>query len=229
MAIAFVQKTAQFSATAASSVTSSTLTTTAGNTGILTISTWASSGSVAPTIVDSKSNTGTVDQSLLDSGASASRSSIGSIPLATAGASHSWQMNLPTGTYCEGNVSEFSGLSTTPFDVSAGTQIPVGVATITATTATTNQADELVIGEIVTNFSSPNTAVSDPPTGYTSIGVMATDTATIGYEAAYKIVAATGAQSVTWTFNSSSFTACCSIATYKMASAADTLMGQACL
>lgn len=231
MAIAFVQTTARFTASAASSVVSGTLTTTAGNTGAPTVSTWIASGSVAPTVTDSKGNTATIDQSTAD-GRGKPRASEGSIPLTSAGASHSWTINFAAGTYCEGNVSEFSGLTTTPFDVSAGNQYNTspGTTSLAVTTATTTQADELVIACIVTNNNDTTTNVSDPPTGYTSIGVRSDDTVTIGYEAAYKIVSATGAQTATWTFDAlalGDLGGAAVVATYKAATTDTNLAGQA--
>lgn len=221
MAIAFVQKTARFTASAASSVTSGALTTTPGNTAFLTIATWVSAGSTAPTITDSKGNTGTVNQSTVD-GLGKVRASIGSIPLVSGGAGHSWTINFLSGTYGEGNVSEFSGIASSPFDVAGSDSYnsTAGVTSLAPTTATTAQANELVVGCIVTNNADANTNVSDPPSGFTSIGVQADDTQTIGYEAAYKVVAAIGTQSATWTFDptpAGTPQGAASVATYKAA------------
>lgn len=214
MAVAFVQKTARFSASSATSVTSATLTTTAGNTGFLTFSQWVTTGPVAPTFSDSKGNTCTVDKNATD--AVRVQSTIGSVPLTTAGTSHSWTVSLQSGTYCEGNVSEFSGVASSPLDQVASVVTAASVTSATATTPTTVLADEVVLACIVVNDNLNPANISDPPTtGYTSIGVQQDAITTIGYEGAYQVVSATGAQAATWAFGSGLGVAV--VATYKAA------------
>jgi hypothetical protein len=221
VAIAFVQKTARFAATGAASCLSSAITTTADNTGILTLSNWDGVGGTPPTITDSKGNTGTIDQTTGDTFSGKTRASIGSIPLTLAGASHTWTINLAGTSYAEGNVSEFSGLTSTPLDVKGGQGYDGADPSVLASTAATTQDDELVIGSVVTNSADTNTNVSDPPATYTSIGVQANDNVTIGYQGSYKIVAVIGTQSVTWTFDAAPAAAGAGvIATYKASIAA---------
>lgn len=204
MSAAFVQKTVRFTASAASSVITGSLTTTAGNTGVLTISTWLNPDTGAPTWTDSKGNTTAVDITWVEGANTRARATAGSVRLTSAGSSHSWTINFPSGTYCEGNVSEFSGIASSPLDQTAHSEWGSGGSftdtSTTPTTGTTAQADEVVIACVDVNNNVANASITDPPTGYTSIGVNQASSTTIGYEGAYKIVSATGSQSATWNF-----------------------------
>lgn len=69
------------------------------------------------------------------------------------------------------------------------------------TTATTSQANELVIAvfTIANVLQSATQGISDPPSGFTTLDVSQTSFTTGCGEAAYKEVSATGAQLATWT------------------------------
>lgn len=218
MAIAFVQKTTKFTSGGATSITSASITTTAGNKAIVTVSTWISGTNNQPTFTDNKSNTwpGTADATLIDGSLGNGRISINSAQIATGGASHTFTVTGSAGTAFEGNVSEFSGLLTAVAkDQSATASIAASATTKTVTSGTTTQASELVVAAINVNSSDATCNITDPPTGYTSIGVNQDSNATIGYESAYKIIAATGAQSAVWTFDSTTSGGATGIVTYK--------------
>jgi hypothetical protein len=219
MTQAFVQKTAKFTASAANSVTSAALTTTSGNHSIVTVSNWRT-GAATVTVTDSKSNSYTNDQALTQGD---SRATISSALNITGGSSHTVTATSSSGasdTYFEGNFTEFSGtLSSAALDKTGSIGHGSGTTTSTVSTGTnTTQADELVIVCIAVNSNDTTINITDPPSGYTSIGVNQDGNATIGYEAAYKIITATGTQTATWTFDSTTSDGDAAvIATYKSA------------
>lgn len=73
----------------------------------------------------------------------------------------------------------------------------------TGTSSATTQASEFAVAALATNTSGAglaNAAFSDPPSGYTSLKVQNDTVNHAGGEQAYKELAATGAQSATWTW-----------------------------
>lgn len=224
MTQAFVQKSAKFTASAATNVTSGGITTTSGNHLVTTWSSWCNAVSTQGTVADNKSNSHAVDVSVKDGGSAGGfgRTSIASALNVTGGSGHTitvTQGGSPAGgTYFEGNVSEFSGtLTAAALDQTTTATSGASSTSVTPTTSATTQADEVVIACVVVNNSSATCGIVDPPTGYTSIGVNQDSNNTIGYEAAYKIVSAPGAQSAAYTFNSVSAGSGGAIATYKAA------------
>lgn len=210
--MSFVQRI-HFQGLAVTSVTSGSLTTTANNCGIFSASVWVNGTNNQPTASDSKGNSWAVDVSVVDGGNAKGRVSIGHGQLASGGSGHTFTLNQGSSAYIEGDFSEFSQVVTSSaLDKTATNQVASGT-TSTSTTATLAQADELIIAAIVVNVSSSNVHLTDPPSGYTSIGVNQDPNTSIGYEAAYKIVSATTAVSATWTFDSAA--AASAIATYK--------------
>lgn len=219
MTVAFVQKTAKFSSAGASSINAAALTVTSANALIVTVSTWNAAGAHNVTASSSPSNTWNTDVSAADTGLGKGKASIAAALGCAAGSTTVTITSSVASTAFEGNVSEFSGLLTaSALDKTASD--PGGAADTTSapTTAATTQNDELVIGAVCWNSADVTCNISDPPsTGYTSIGVNQDSNATIGYEGAYKIVAATGAQSVTWTGDAVTEGTVGVIATYKAA------------
>lgn len=205
MAAAFVQKTAKFTASAANSVTSAALTTTVGNRLVVTVSTWHVFG-CTHTVSDNKGNSWANDVTGSTS-AGPGRATIASCNLVTAGSGHTITVTSSqsdSGTYFEGNCSEFSGIaSSSAVDKTATDPGAASDTSATPTTATTTQADELVVCALHINGNSTNCHITDPPSGYTTIGVQQDNTTTCGYQSGYKVVSATGAQSASWTFDSS--------------------------
>lgn len=220
MAIAFVQKTAKFSSASGSSVAAAALTVTAGNMLVVTVTTWNNSGSHTVTVADDKGNTWNSAVSVEDSSGTgdASKATIYYAMNCAAGSTTVTVSSSLGSTAFEGNVSEFSGLLTaSALDVTANSPHNSGGTSCTPTTGTTAQADELVVGVMAVNSADTTCNISDPPSGYTSIGVNQDSNATIGHEGCYKIVSATGTQSATWSFDATTGGDVGVLATFKAA------------
>lgn len=196
--MAFVQK-ATFTASNSPGFVTPSLTTTAGNTAVLTIGTWNAADIGAPSWTDGKGNTPcSIDKTQVETSLTLARASVGKVALATGGAGHTWTTTLTAGTYCEGDVSEFSD-SLTIDQTGSDQSINSADLTISATSGVTTSASELVIGVLCFN-NGATSGTSDPPdTGYTSIRAHQNSTDTIGYGAGYQYVVSTGAQTASWT------------------------------
>jgi hypothetical protein len=139
--------------------------------------------------------------------------------VATSSGTFTVQLNnvQSSGNYIAWTAVEHSGAHATPFDVAAtGTGANLATST-SATTATTSQADELVV-VVIGSANNISENYSDPPSGYTSRSVHQNSATVIGHQSSDTIVSATGAQSVTWTHAANTAGgSCCAIVTYKAA------------
>lgn len=84
----------------------------------------------------------------------------------------------------------------------AGTGVNT-ITTLSAPSITTTNANDAVIAVFCadTATGSSNAAITDPPTGYTSIFAQQGTSTAVGAEFGYKEVSSTGSQAATWTFN----------------------------
>ena len=202
MTINYVQKTAVFKAAAANSVTSAAMSITPGNVGINTTGGWHASGvtlgvsgSAGSWAVDKTATGGAYSAVVIGSSLNSPGGSITTTATNT--------QNADSATYFSGIASEFSGLvAASAVDVTAQQTGGSTQTTSTVTTAATGQERELVIVAINAGANLADTATTDPPTGYTSLGVNQNSATECPFEAAYKIVASAGVQSATWTFAS---------------------------
>lgn len=232
MPIAFVQKTAKFTASSANSVTSAALNTTVGNKINVTCAAFHNGSTYTLSVSDSKGgNTWANDVSIRDAQTNSGLVIIASTTLINAGAGHTFTVTCSVadaGCFFEGNASESSGVGA--LDQIVQSVIAVAATTSTKTTPATTQPDQLVIAALQLDSSDATCNITDPPAGYNSIGVNQDGSATIGYEAAYAIVSSIGTQSATWNFDSATAGGSAGIATYKgLAAPSSTLMGQASL
>ena len=148
-----------------------------------------------------------------------------------------YQNNVASGTHTvtpqsnsshNATLSEWSGLSTTSFDVAANARTNSGSFTsqVTGTTAATAQADEVVLIALgLAAFTGvADVGFTDPVSGFTTIQRVSNDASDIATFHAYKIVAATGTQAATfnWTDSETGQFAGANIATFKAAAAAST-------
>lgn len=109
-------------------------------------------------------------------------------------------------------LTEWSGVDATPFDVTASGN-GTSTSPSSGSTATTAQADELLIGAV----SHQGSTISCVPGGsFTQLNDVLTGASTAVCGAAYRIVSATGAYSSDWTLGSSQIWTC-AIATFKAA------------
>lgn len=109
--------------------------------------------------------------------------------------------SLPAGSYIGGQISEYSGVSTTAaLDVAAFNDA-TGSTGGSVTTATSTVADAVVVANVCVIAENPSTP---PTTSYTAIGQDPGDNIT--YSSAYKILSATGTQSATWTWSGAGYT-----------------------
>ncbi len=121
-----------------------------------------------------------------------------------------------TGNYIVGVGAEFRGIKvTTPKDQSTSNSSTVTVTSgNTGTTGSIAQAYELVIAVTNVNANDVNLNITTPASsGYTSLAVQQDSQAIIGAEISYKIVAAVGTQTASWTFDTATYNAV--ICTYK--------------
>lgn len=225
MAGSFVQKLSHVTASNVTAITSSAFgsSTTAGNLLVCTASVWGPSSHNTHAATDSKSNTWAQDAFSEDNSTGNSGASVNSTILGTAGASHTVTVTAAqAGSYFEFDCSEFAGMaSSSALDKTAVNKS--STSPNTATTAATTQADEIVVACFCANTNVNPAAIADPPTingsttGVVSIGVNQDAPNTIGYEAAYKILASTGTQAVAWTYTTGASGTGAAVATYKAA------------
>jgi len=115
-------------------------------------------------------------------------------------------------------VAEFSGIASSPFDVSQKASIPFDTAFSSGATSATSQADELVVGG---NFANTFTATFTPTGGYSEIDEAAFFTSW-NAQMQYLVVAATGAQTSTATA-STAVSGLAAVATFKGSAVPQTL------
>lgn len=213
MTQAYVQKTVKFQAVNVTSVTAASITPTAGNQLVATVSAWSQSTGGSTTTpwsmaASDGTNTWTTDvaqddnthyaRGLIASALNVVGSAVSVTITPTVGGSGTF--------YCNGNITEFSGtLTASALDsVSAAADIAGSTTSATATlSGNTAQADELLIALLVIDDTTTNAHISTPASsGYTSIGVDHDANNSIGYEASYKVVSSVGTHSAGWTFDS---------------------------
>jgi len=139
-------------------------------------------------------------------------------------------VTFPNSTRAQTLIAEFSGYATSgALDITATNNVANGT-TVTVTSATTNQATELVVVGVAADFvaSNSNIGITDPPTGYTSLAVLQDTNTYAGLEFSYKEVTSTGTQSATWSWATSG-QGIASLATFGTSGSSDTLLGQALL
>lgn len=187
-------------------------------------------GSTSPTCADNYGNTYT--SAVLSNGIGASSNNKAGIfwaPVTTTGASFATTLTGGAGSYWSGSFDKWSGLAT----VSPVDQTAIGNATgvtLTITTGTTTQNDEVAICAFCSNVGSLDTFGADPTgNGFTELFRNANGaTAEVGV-GDYLILSATGTVSASFLVNSGNAMTGC-IATFKAAGAAATpFFGQACL
>lgn len=140
--------------------------------------------------------------------------------------SHTVTYTFPNGsTYAELTVFEVSGLLTSGAvdKLSHLDQQGSGTHPLTVpNTAVLSQADELVVVGIslLAPTGAANAAISDPPTGYTSLHAQQDTSSTVGAQQSYKIVASTSAVGVSWDWTDTTIEVeCGQIVTLKAAAA----------
>lgn len=135
-------------------------------------------------------------------------------------------------TDARATLTEWAGaLTSTALDVAASANATTAQTVTSGTTAATAQASELSVVAmcIASGVGVTDALITNPPAGYTSLQYFGNTSTDIGVEHAYKILNATGTQSVTWTWtDATTLFSQGVIATFK-AAATDTLIGQACL
>jgi hypothetical protein len=134
----------------------------------------------------------------------------------TGGGSHTFTVTGGSGFYASLSVSEISGAAASPLDKTATGTSTSGTSHTTAATATTSQANELLVGFGTTT--SDTTFTTDTGAGWTERTNIATDLDTEGLLTGTKIVSATGAY--TFTYTTSPRDAVHGISTWKEAAAA---------
>jgi hypothetical protein len=128
---------------------------------------------------------------------------------------------------------EWSGVNTvSPLDVSANAKTDnfSGTSQATGTTASTSQADEIVLISLGLSCSVgvADVGFTDPVPGYTTLQKVVNDLIDVGTFHAYKVIAEFGTQSATFNWTDTEANQCsgAAIATFK-ATSVSSLMGQA--
>jgi hypothetical protein len=128
-----------------------------------------------------------------------------------------------TGTQFGGGVLiEWSGLAATPLDVTNSANASTAEANSVATGAL-GQASEVIFASLSVDTSSgvANAAISDPPSGFTSLFALQDTNNDQGVELAYKIVSSAASVTASWTWTDSSTSLSqAAIASFKLAGAA---------
>lgn len=116
--------------------------------------------------------------------------------------SNSCKINFANSARCNSQMVEYSGYATSGALDKVATNVTASATTLTATTAATSQANELVTASIAARFVAGNANISltDPPTGYTSNAVLQDTNTYAAFESSYKEVTSTGTQAATWSW-----------------------------
>lgn len=133
---------------------------------------------------------------------------------------HTVTFSLPPGSqYCGYTLVEFAACSAVDVTTSNG-GTSSGTTGNTGTTATTTQANDVSLICVTTNTTGAglaSSAITDPPSGYTSLFAQQDTTAHTGAQHGYQELSATGTQSATWTWSSGTQTSWQAvIATFKL-------------
>ncbi len=102
-----------------------------------------------------------------------------------------------TGNLIEFGAAEFSNMATSASLDKTQTNEGDSSTPTSGTTATTTQADELVLAVLATGNSSSALGI-DLPSGFTNITINQDEASTVGHSFDYKIVSATGTQLADW-------------------------------
>jgi hypothetical protein len=185
-----------------------------------------------PTISDSSGQTWNPD--LIPNSVGASGDFVGAALFSLLNANAGTHTITVTITDLLGNqqwaMGEFSGINTTSALDQTGTVL--STATETSMTVTAGGANSLAnelgfaIAAVETN-SGTSAALTDPPTGFTSMGVNQTwQSSDFGWEAAYQIYTSVATASAAYSWSGAGNRNVALIGTYKAALAPITLMGQ---
>lgn len=233
--MAFVQKVTA-SVDNASSIGSPSLTSVvSGNTLALILSSSAAALSEAsfavPTDSSGQTWTKAVGPVAIGTNPAFAKSAIYYLLNANAG-THTLSQSWNVGTY--GGYTFLELPACTAVDVSTSNGALATVTTgNTGTTATTTQANDVVLIGLATNTNGTglsNAAFSNPPAGYTTLFVAQDTTAHIGSQHSYKEVSSAGTQIGTWTWTTVAEEVWqATIATFKMASGGSTALGGSAL
>lgn len=215
--MAYAQVAGQIVTASASAVTSVTTGAFPGNTTVghqLIASTSAAlfpGASFSSTVSDSKSNTWRNDANVTFANASVlpCLANIDQTILTNAGSGHTvtFTSTGTTATYYEVACAEFSGGSST-IDKTASNTAGNNTTSITATTASTTNANDLLIcvlgsnGALGANGQNSPANVNASQTGVVSIYDVPDDSDINGIETSYKILSAMGTQAVNYTYTS---------------------------
>jgi hypothetical protein len=207
--VSFVQKNTLNSSTTVTTQTTTLTSVTSGNL-VIAVSSWAiNAGLTSVPSLDSTSVTAGWQEAGHAGGVDSSGHpgwttgvSVYYLQNAPSGTA-SLKLNYPASTYARTILAEYGGYATSaPVDKIA-VNTSAGATTLTVTSATTSQANELVIVGHACAFatSNSNIGLTNPPSGYTSLAVVQDTNTGSGVEFAYKEVTSTGAQSATWSWS----------------------------
>lgn len=193
----------------------------AGNSVIAEITNWNPSqgGNIgASACTDNKSNSYTRDNiSPLISDARCAIFSTHNLPSMSGTLTLTMDPNAGSAEYMDAVAIEYSGLATSSTLDKTATNSGTSTNPTSGTTATTSQADELVIAALAVDSGSGNVGINTP-SGYTNRMREQNSSTYIGGSCDEKIVAATGTQSADWgtlLITPTAWSAC--IAAYKAA------------
>lgn len=207
MAIAFVSKGSQTFTDGGNTIAPSLASVTAGNQVFLIVANSNGESSATPMTNPAGWNAEIVTNGI---GALGYRPSVGIwSKYNSAGGSESGTTTIGTigGSYAAGGVVQFSGLLTAAAaDLSTSGSATGATSGNTGTTGTTSQADELilVVGHAEDAVGATSSFSSPASSGFTSLWTTSSNAAHIAWDASYKIVAATGTQTGSYTWVTSS-------------------------
>lgn len=112
---------------------------------------------------------------------------------------NSCKINFANSAFFNTQIAEFAGYATSGALDQVGQQALTSGTTITTTSPSTTQANELVISLASARFaaSNSNIGMTTPPTGFTALSVVQDTNSSSAYSFAYKEVTTTGVQSTT--------------------------------
>jgi hypothetical protein len=123
-------------------------------------------------------------------------------------ASGSATINFSLATYAGASLLEISGLAPSPLDITNFTNITGNTQASSVSTGTLSQANEIIIAALAYGLPGgvANSAITNPPVGFTTIAVDTNSNNDQALEHAYKIVSATTSVTASWTWSDTALT-----------------------
>lgn len=200
--MAFVQKIACTALSSGTTLSGTITGVTAGNSLFLLAAYFQNPSTTAPSAPSDTNGTFTVGYAPTPAPNGTNNMGVAAfIELSAAAGSHTVALTLPSGTFAQGEIVEWSNIASATADQTNNTNTTTATSTSVSSgaLAQTTEVAFVLLGTVA-SAGVANAGITDPPTGFISIAAD-NDTATnVGAEFAYKETSATTALSASWSW-----------------------------